>query len=683
MTNRQELRPAFFYGRVSTDGQDRELSIGEQKQHANEQAPREGYRFIQEFEEVKSAATDKRPAFLEMVSLAISPNRPAEAIFFNDLSRAFRNDEDFYMYRRMLREANVKIFTYEEGELKNDDQSQLMFGFKSLLNSQVPRKTARETRRGQFGATRRGFYLGLGVFGYEKYKVMDGGVEHIKLRPHPTQWEHLLSMFRMALENHGGRRIADHLNSLGVKTRLGNDWKELTVLGVLRNPACRGKTHRGENSRSPYLDRSERVFCENAHEAAVSEEDYQTIERLIKLRTTNPGGPRAHSSPNPLSDHVKCGLCGSNMTLNRIKGITILVCSNKRKDGKRACPAKNTRLDILMPRVVAALLERILTEETLRQQVALVAETNREFLVEQQTARETIEKNIAGTKKQISNLVDAIEGRGGNPQIYERLDDRESELKQLTVQLEGLNEKLTGHLEFLNAPDRIVSCALDLRTYIESEDPEVARMFILSFVKRVEVLGTEAIIHYKMPLPQDVTGGTKTTDTVKIAKNGDRQESWLSPTPAGVGLWVNFWLPWWAGAAIGIPIALVFYYYSVDDISGVLSPTPAGALEISQWGSYEGSIRDGLVSPSLDPNQPDAMLPYAVALNQARQWVNDIKALPSWFLPDGPREQTKQGLYAAYRGFIGADSWDLEGGPKKESMAAQRAVGGGGDAGGG
>ena len=535
MTNRPELRPAFFYGRVSTDGQDRELSIGEQKQHANEQAPREGYRFIQEFEEVKSAATDNRPVFLEMVSRAISPKHPAEAIFFNDISRPFRNDEDFYMYRKMLREANVKIFTYEEGELKYDDQSQLVFGFKSLMNSQVPRKTARETRRGQFGATRRGFYLGPGVFGYEKYKVMDGGVEHTKLRPHPTQWEHLLSMFRMALDNHGGRRIADHLNSLGVKTINGNDWIESTVTSVLRNPACRGKTHRGEKSKSPYLDRSEQVFCENAHEAAVSEEKYQTIERLIKLRTTNPGGPRAHSSPNPLSDHVKCGLCGSNMTLNRTKGITNLTCSNKRKNGAGACPARNTRLDILMPRVVAALLERILTKETLRQQVDLVAETNREFLVEQQTARETIERNIEGTRKQISNLVDAIEGRGGNPQIYERLDDRESELKQLTVQLEGLDEKLTGHLEFLNAPERIVSCALDLRTYIESEDPEVARMFILSFVKRVEVLGTEANIHYTLPLPHDVTGENKTTDTVKMAKNGDRRESWLSPSPVPKG----------------------------------------------------------------------------------------------------------------------------------------------------
>ena len=169
----------------------------------------------------------------------------------------------------------------------------------------------------------------------------------------------------------------------------------------------------------------------------------------------------------------------------------------------------------------------------------------------------------------------------------------------------------------------------------------------------------------------------------------DRGQDWMDQTrwvlatvilAVGVGLWVNFWLPWWAGAAIGIPIAFVFYCYSIDDISGVLSPTPAGALEISQWWSFEGSIRDGLVSPSLDPSQPDPRLPYAVALNQARQWVSNINALPPWFLPDGPREQTRQGLYAAYRGFIGADSWDLDGGPKKESMSTQIA-GGGGDGG--
>ena len=156
----------------------------------------------------------------------------------------------------------------------------------------------------------------------------------------------------------------------------------------------------------------------------------------------------------------------------------------------------------------------------------------------------------------------------------------------------------------------------------------------------------------------------------------DRSQGWVARTAwvlatvilaGGVGLWVNFWLPWWAGAAIGILIAVVFLGYAFDDTSGRLNPTPAGALEISQWWSFAGSIRDGLVSPSLDPSQPDPMLPYAVALNEARQWVTNSNALPPWFLPDGPREQTRQGLYAAYRGFMGADSWDLDGGPKRKS----------------
>ena len=152
----------------------------------------------------------------------------------------------------------------------------------------------------------------------------------------------------------------------------------------------------------------------------------------------------------------------------------------------------------------------------------------------------------------------------------------------------------------------------------------------------------------------------------------------------GVGLWVNFWLPWWAGVAVGIPIAVVFLLgYAYDSTSGRLNPTPAGALEISQWWSFAGSIGDRRVSPSLDPSQPDPMLPYAIALNEARQWVDDINALPPWFLPEGPSEQTREGLYAAYRGFIGADSWDLLGGPNIKSMSTRGGGHGpGGDGGG-
>ena len=568
MTDRKEPIPVYVYARVSTYGQDRKLSREEQEEFCRKLAPKYGYDIIHFFREVASAAgTEKRPVFREMMSLATSPRHPVGALLFHDLSRAFRDDEDYYINRRILREANVDIHTVEEGLLTEDDDSQLRFGFKSLLNSQSPRKTSRETRRGQFGATRRGYYIVPEDFGYEKYKVKvsddddeeggEGGEEggegdvkgkrkskreHTRLRPHPTQWEHLLTICKMMLENHSALRIADHMKALGVKTVRDNDFTGGAVLDIVRNPVTRGKTHRGEKSSSRYLDRDDRAYNNNAHPAALTEEEYERIEELIRLRTTSPGGPRAHSSPNPLSDHVVCGLCGWNMTISRSKGIARLICSNKRKNTVKACPSKNVALDLLVPRVIAALLYQILTDQNVRQQVTLVRETNRETLEEQQADRETILGNIKGTKEKISNLVDTIETRGGNPQLYERLDKREDELKQLEIQLDGLDESAQDQLEFLNNPERIIACALDLRTYIESEDPEIARMFILSFINKVVVQGKQAIIHYRIPLPRDPKGNPNPTETVSL-KKGAESKSCLSPAHAGIDLTTTL-RPW-------------------------------------------------------------------------------------------------------------------------------------------
>ena len=142
----------------------------------------------------------------------------------------------------------------------------------------------------------------------------------------------------------------------------------------------------------------------------------------------------------------------------------------------------------------------------------------------------------------------------------------------------------------------------------------------------------------------------------------------------GVGLWVNLWLPWWAGAAIGIPAALVFFFLAWDDTSGRLIPTPAGALEISRWHAFGDSFYHKRVGPPLDP---DPLLPYAVALNSAEEWVNNVNALPPWFLTGGADR------HAAYRGFVGADSWDLLGGPNIKSHIPRGGGGGGGGDGGG
>ena len=145
----------------------------------------------------------------------------------------------------------------------------------------------------------------------------------------------------------------------------------------------------------------------------------------------------------------------------------------------------------------------------------------------------------------------------------------------------------------------------------------------------------------------------------------------------GVGLWVNLWLPWWAGAGIAIVPAFLFGGVALDSSAGRLIPTQTGAHEMSRWSSFGTSLALKHVSPSLDPSHPDPLLPYAVALDAAERWVNDTDAVPPWFLPRGP------GRYYAYRGFIGADSWDLSGGPKIKAYESSRGGGGGGGDGGG
>ena len=151
----------------------------------------------------------------------------------------------------------------------------------------------------------------------------------------------------------------------------------------------------------------------------------------------------------------------------------------------------------------------------------------------------------------------------------------------------------------------------------------------------------------------------------------------------GLGLWVNlFFSPWWAGTAAGVLAALVFGVSAIDSPAGRIIPTESGALEISRWRGFRTSLRDGHANPDLDPDQNDPFLSYAVALNSAGRWINDIMTLPPWFRLAAVEEQTAQNRQRAYLGFIGADSWALDGGPKIKANLPSSG-GGGGDVGGG
>ena len=476
----------------------------------------------------------------KIVNRLLDPNNRIKAVFFYDPSRFTREISDFYIYIRKLTKGGIEVHSVTLGQyIPGDEVCEITWGFNALFNSIMPRQTARKTRDSQNEATRKGYYISpYTPYGYQKYKITAGEKEHTKLRPHPDQWENALKMWEMGLAKYTPMQVAQANNDLGIHNTEGHDWTDANVRDFYKNPACRGATVRGRVQESELIPNGEPLaVCENAHQAMVTPEKWDRVNGYIAERYNAPAGPRSHSSLNLLSGRIFCGHCASPMHVSTNNdGTKSLICSKKKRGRKAACPeAENVRLKDVLSEAVTALLERILTKESLDQQVAAVAQENESFLSEQQADREQLQKAQSLAKLQIKNLVTAIENadtdtdtdknrkQTPDPELYTRLNQRRSELQSLESQIEELDAITGDHLMFLNDPDLIVRNALDLRTYLESGDEQTARVLVQSFVNKVVIHNKiDGTIYYSIPLPSDGPDPTATQE-IQFSRSRDNK----------------------------------------------------------------------------------------------------------------------------------------------------------------
>jgi hypothetical protein len=141
----------------------------------------------------------------------------------------------------------------------------------------------------------------------------------------------------MKLDGMSAARIAAVLNERGVLSPLqykkdrglphprksfadkeGAKWSAHTIIRILADETYAGTLIQGKQS-TPNYKLKERIDCpvsewkrrENAHEAIVSKQDFELVQRLSRLDTrTSPDG----GSVYPFSGMLVCGSCGSRMT---------------------------------------------------------------------------------------------------------------------------------------------------------------------------------------------------------------------------------------------------------------------------------------------------------------------------------------------------------------------------------
>ena len=322
------------------------------------------------------------------------------------------------------------------------------------------------------------------------------------------------------------------------------DWTDDTARGIMKNRKYYGLLFRGLNPKSRIPGPQENapaIFREDDHEAAVSPENWKKVNDGIKSRHKSRGPTRSHSSPNPLSNFLKCGHCAaqgidSNLQLQKQNGKLSVRCSRKKKMGVDVCQFKSANLTTLLARIRDRLEHHFLTSENLAKVVDGVAEISRSMLEEKQTQLTHIRarKRVVNTK--IQNINDVVELYGTQAKNLESLTNNLAKLEKESADLEKEGNQIDAATEeallFVNDRDGIIETALDHKTWIDSADPEAIREFLKIFIEKVEVFELEegatdqrAVIHYDLRAFKAVAEGTSPTETIHIGKKKSRDDA--------------------------------------------------------------------------------------------------------------------------------------------------------------
>ena len=527
-----------IYARVSSEKQDIDLSISAQLKALREYASRNDHTVVKEYvDEAESGRSIDRPGFKQMVATARQKPAPFEAILVWKLSRFARNREDSIIYKSLLRKQGVQVISINE-PLEDTPSGRLLEGIIEVIDEFYSANLSQDVTRGMRESASRGFYPGgPPPYGYKRVKVQDGSVQRVKLEPDPTTAPVVERIFRECLAGKGLIEIARGLNHDGLITRKKNQWSKTAVHKVLKNEAHTGvliwdrqKLRKLNNDLPP-------IRVENAWAPIIDRESFEQVQTKLGTRAPKITHPRVVHSEYILSGLMRCKSCNAAMIGHAVKSgkFFYYMCGNARRRGRGLCKTPLLPKDRIEGFVVDRIKRYILTEENLEDVVRLTNEELAQTCDDERDKIDIINAEIAEVDSRLGKLYDALETgefKGGElgPRI-KALFEKKEQLQQAKVTAE---EALKCQTVELADPAVVQEYVQDLKALLEESSIIQQKVFLKSFVDRIEVDDSEMKVIYTIPIPPD-NPPTETVGVLPFVHNGP---PWCTVDRTGSLSWV-------------------------------------------------------------------------------------------------------------------------------------------------
>ena len=402
------------YCRVSTDSEDQLHSYRSQVQYYTDLIEKNKEWVMTEIyadEAITGTQITKREGFQRMISDCMDGK--IDMVITKSISRFARNTLDTLKYVRMLKENNVAIFFEDENINTLTMDGELLLVVLSSVAQQEVENISDNVKKGLKMKMKRGELVGFqGCIGY------DYDPETKSISVNPDEVEIVNYIFTRYVQGAGSFVISRELNELGYKTKLGNDWTQSTVIGVIKNEKYKGDILLGKTftvdpiskRRLENLGEEDQFYIKNHHEPIISEEMFDKAQEILKkrgksrsaLHQVSAGKREKFTRQYAFSCMLECGFCGSNLSRRRWHSGSnyskiIWSCVTGTKKGKKFCPDSK------------GIPEKVI-EDAFIESYKLLCGDNREVLdefierVEVTLSESNIEKSIEKIDKEITSI---------------------------------------------------------------------------------------------------------------------------------------------------------------------------------------------------------------------------------------------------------------------------------------
>lgn len=218
---------AVIYARFSSDNQ-RDESIDAQLRAIRDYAKKNDIIIVSVYiDRAKSAMTDNRPEFLNMVRDA--KEGQFDAVLVHKLDRFARNRQDSIGYRLELKRHGVSLISILE-YLDESPESIILGSVLEAMAEYYSKNLSREVRKGMNENAIKGLHTGgLPPLGY------DVDPETKKLVINEKEADAVRLIFQMFNEGNGYMKIIKELNRQGYKTKTGIGFGKNSIHSIVRN----------------------------------------------------------------------------------------------------------------------------------------------------------------------------------------------------------------------------------------------------------------------------------------------------------------------------------------------------------------------------------------------------------------------------------------------------------------